>query len=390
MRALIIVDVQNDFLPGGALAVPGGDEVIPVINRLMADYDLIVATQDWHPAEHESFAAHHGRQVGDTIELHGLPQILWPVHCVQGTAGAAFAPQLDFGSVTRVFQKGDDPAVDSYSGFFDNGKRRDTGLGEFLRAEGVDEVHIAGLATDHCVKATAMDAAQLGFRTVVLQDACRGVELRRGDVQRAIREMEAAGVSVRNSGETPSRENEAFSAADADLPTEYDGRFLRVVNDNGWEYVVRRNATAVVVVVATHEGNILLVEQHRPPAKGSVLELPAGLVGDEEVTESLLTAAQRELLEETGYTAEQWTKLRACYSSPGMTNELLHYFWARSLSEHHGGGGVGEENITRHWAPLDQVERWLDQKEREGVYASNMVPAGIRLMLEQVMRGKLE
>ncbi|MCA9513807.1 MAG: bifunctional nicotinamidase/pyrazinamidase [Myxococcales bacterium] len=203
MRALILVDLQNDFLPGGALAVPEGDRVIPLANAYQADpgYDLVVATQDWHPPGHESFAsAHPGRAIGEVVDLHGLPQVLWPDHCVQGSPGADFAPGLDRGRVAAVFRKGTDPAIDSYSGFFDNGHRKATGLGDWLSERGVDEVHVLGLATDYCVRFTALDAVALGFRTVLLEDACRGVELEDGDVARAVAAMRAAGVVVRAGG----------------------------------------------------------------------------------------------------------------------------------------------------------------------------------------------
>lgn len=195
--ALILVDIQNDFLPGGALAVPRGDEVIAPVNRLMKLFGLVVATQDWHPANHGSFAASHaGRKVFEQIDLNGLPQTLWPVHCVQGTPGAAFAAGLDMSQVARMFRKGTDPAIDSYSGFFDNGRRGSTGLGEYLKDQGVTDVYVAGLASDYCVKFTALDARRLGFRTVLVSDACRGVELQPGDVANAVDQMRAAGVEV--------------------------------------------------------------------------------------------------------------------------------------------------------------------------------------------------
>jgi nicotinamidase/pyrazinamidase len=187
---LIIVDVQNDFCPGGAFAVSGGDQVVAVINRLQPEFDLVVATQDWHPADHGSFAANHpGRQPGEQIELAGLPQVLWPVHCVQGSKGAELHPGLNRERIARVFQKGADSNIDSYSGFFDNGRRASTGLGEYVKGRGVSDVYVCGLATDYCVKATALDAASLGFKTHLLQEACRGVELRPGDIERAIDEM---------------------------------------------------------------------------------------------------------------------------------------------------------------------------------------------------------
>jgi nicotinamidase/pyrazinamidase len=193
----VIVDVQNDFCPGGALPVPEGDRVVAVINRIQPGFDLVVATQDWHPADHGSFAANHpGRRPGERIELAGLPQILWPVHCVQNTPGAELHPGLDRAPIARVFPKGTDPSVDSYSGFFDNGHRRSTGLGEYLKGRGVREVYVCGLATDYCVKATALDAVALGFKTFLVEEACRGVELRAGDVRQAIRQMRKQGVVV--------------------------------------------------------------------------------------------------------------------------------------------------------------------------------------------------
>jgi nicotinamidase/pyrazinamidase len=198
MKALLLIDIQNDFLPGGALAVPGGDEVVPVANRLIPRYPFVVATRDWHPPDHGSFASQHtGRQVGEVVHLNGLPQILWPDHCVQGTPGAQFAPQLDQRGIHHVVSKGTDRAIDSYSGFFDNARRKRTGLDEVLRRKGVTEVHLLGLATDYCVKATAIDAVGHGFRTIVLIEGCRGVELAPGDCQWAIDEMRAAGVRIR-------------------------------------------------------------------------------------------------------------------------------------------------------------------------------------------------
>jgi nicotinamidase/pyrazinamidase len=195
MKALILVDIQNDFCPGGALAVPDGDAVVKVANRLMSEFPLVIATQDNHPGSHKSFAANHpGRNVYEVIDLEGLPQVLWPVHCVVGSAGAEFHPQLDTSRVTAVFPKGTDETIDSYSGFFDNGHRRATGLGDYLREKQVDEVFVMGLATDYCVKATAIDAVQLGLRTTVIEDGCRGVGLAPGDIDAAKAELRAAGV----------------------------------------------------------------------------------------------------------------------------------------------------------------------------------------------------
>ncbi|HZX95056.1 MAG TPA: bifunctional nicotinamidase/pyrazinamidase [Myxococcales bacterium] len=197
MRALILVDIQNDFLPGGALAVPRGDEVVAVANRAQEKFRLVAATQDWHPKGHGSFASQYpGRAPGEQWHLAGLPQVLWPDHCVQGSRGAAFAPGLEMNRVEAIFRKGTDPAIDSYSGFFDNGHRKSTGLGDWLRGRGVTEVHVLGLATDYCVKFTALDARGLDFRTFVWLDGSRGVELREGDVDRAVAELRAAGVQV--------------------------------------------------------------------------------------------------------------------------------------------------------------------------------------------------
>jgi nicotinamidase/pyrazinamidase len=197
MRVLVLVDIQNDFLPGGALAVPHGDEVIAVANRVQKSFDLVIATQDWHPADHKSFAANHaGRQVGDVIEVAGLSQILWPVHCVQGSPGAEFAAALDMRRVARVFQKGTEREIDSYSGFFDNGHRHATGLGEYLKQQQVDDMYVLGLATDYCVKFTALDGASLGFRVHLIEDGCRGVNLQPDDVSKAIEAMRAAGIEI--------------------------------------------------------------------------------------------------------------------------------------------------------------------------------------------------
>lgn len=202
MKALLLVDLQNDFLPGGALGVPGGDEVIPIANRLQPKFEFVVATQDWHPADHVSFAANHpGNKPGDVISLDGAPQVLWPVHCVQRTRGAELAAALDKRRIRKVFVKGADPQIDSYSGFYDNGRRRSTGLDEYLHAQGVDEVYVQGLATDYCVKATALDAVGLGFKTWLIEDACRGVNLSPGDAERAIEAMQAAGVKLVSSEE---------------------------------------------------------------------------------------------------------------------------------------------------------------------------------------------
>lgn len=197
MASFIIVDVQYDFLPGGALAVAEGDRIIPVINHLLPKFEHVVATQDWHPADHRSFAANHpGCSVGQVIDLDGLPQVLWPVHCVQGTPGAELSKELALPANIPTVRKGTDPSIDSYSGFFDNGHRKATGLRDFLKRLNGREIFVCGLATDYCVKFTALDAMQLGFTVFLIQDACRGVNLAPGDVERAVNEMRGAGVSV--------------------------------------------------------------------------------------------------------------------------------------------------------------------------------------------------
>jgi len=197
MRALIVVDMQNDFMPGGPLGVPGADEIVGLINEAIARCDLVVATQDWHPAGHGSFASNNdGRTPGELIELNGLPQVLWPDHCVQGTPGAEFVAGVRSERFAAVIRKGTDPSVDSYSGFADNGQRIRTGLDGLLRARGVEEVFVCGVATDYCVRFTAEDAAAAGFRVTLLEDAARGVELNPGDVAAALDALRAAGVSI--------------------------------------------------------------------------------------------------------------------------------------------------------------------------------------------------
>lgn len=201
MRALILVDLQYDFCPGGALAVAQGDETIAVANKLMPYFQTVVATQDWHPENHESFARQHpGKQPGQMIELAGLPQMLWPPHCVQGTHGAELHADLRRDKLTAVFPKGTDPTIDSYSGFFDNARRKPTGLEAWLKARGITQVYVMGLATDYCVKATAIDAQSLGFETWVIEDGCRTVEITPGDGERAFAEMRAAGITLVESG----------------------------------------------------------------------------------------------------------------------------------------------------------------------------------------------
>lgn len=177
MNCLIIVDVQNDFLPGGALAVKDGDLVIPVINNLQNKFDLVVATQDWHPADHKSFASsHRGKNTFEVIELDGLSQVLWPDHCVQETKGAEFSSELTTKRIEAIFRKGMNKNIDSYSGFFDNGKKKSTGMGDYLKGRAVTSVFVCGLAADYCVYFTAKDALELGFQSTIISDATKAID----------------------------------------------------------------------------------------------------------------------------------------------------------------------------------------------------------------------
>ena len=189
--------LQNDFLPGGAISVPNGDAVILLANQIQNDFKLIVATQDWHPANHVSFAANHpGRAAGEVVKTRKGSQLLWPQYCVQKTRGAELASNLSFNRVNRVFKKGTDTGIGAYSGFYDDSHTQATGMGEFLKSKRVNELFILGLATDYAVKFTALDAVGLGFKTYVYEDACRGLELKTDDVAKAIKEMTAAGVEM--------------------------------------------------------------------------------------------------------------------------------------------------------------------------------------------------
>lgn len=176
MNALLLIDIQTDFLPGGRLAVPAGDAIIPVVNALQPRFELVVASQDWHPAGHQSFASSHaGRAEFDQIELHGLPQTLWPDHCVQGHPGAELAPALATNQLEAIFRKGTNVTIDSYSAFFDNGHRKSTALADYLRGRGVTTLYLAGLAADYCVYYSALDALAAGFQTLVIEDATRAI-----------------------------------------------------------------------------------------------------------------------------------------------------------------------------------------------------------------------
>ena len=200
--ALLLVDIQNDFMPCGALPVPDGDAIVPVVNRLQPQFDLVVASQDWHPPGHMSFASSHpGREPFEVTQVDGLEQILWPDHCVQGSHGAEFVPELDTRRIEAIIRKGTNPRIDSYSALFDNGHRKATGLADFLRGRGIDSVCIAGLAADVCVLYTALDAVREGFETSLITDATRGVDMQAGDVESAFADMRAAGVRMRSAAD---------------------------------------------------------------------------------------------------------------------------------------------------------------------------------------------
>lgn len=197
MKALILVDIQNDFLPGGALAVPKGDQVIPCANKLLEhEFDVKIATKDWHPRNHGSFASNNGKQPGEMIDLAGVPQILWPVHCVQYTQGAEISNEVNSKKIDKIFFKGTDPQIDSYSTFFDNNHKKSTGLAEFLRQRKITDVYVAGLATDYCVLYSVLDAQKLGFNAYVVAEGCRGIDLQPGDSDRAFEQMKQAGAKV--------------------------------------------------------------------------------------------------------------------------------------------------------------------------------------------------
>jgi nicotinamidase/pyrazinamidase len=200
-RAFIVADVQYDFMPDGALPVQGGYDVVPIINDLMDHFELVVGLQDWHPEDHCSFASNHeGKAPGEVVEVEGIDQILWPDHCVQETRGAEFVDELASDRFDKVFRKGTDPRYDSYSGLYDNGHKKATGLTAYLREQDVETVFVAGVATDYCVKFTVLDACRDEFETLVVLDGCRGVINAAGDIEKAVAEMVEAGARVVSSG----------------------------------------------------------------------------------------------------------------------------------------------------------------------------------------------
>jgi nicotinamidase/pyrazinamidase len=192
MNALILVDIQNDSIPGGSLAVPAGDKIIPLVNDLQNSFELIVATQDWHPKHHKSFASNHqGKKPFERIQLHGMDQVLWPDHCIQGTSGAEFSTDLNMNKVEGIFRKGMVPDIDSYSGFYDNGYKRSTGLAGYLRERKVTRLFVCGLAGDYCVFFTAKDALKENFETYIIDDATRPIDS--AGYEKAKNEILAAG-----------------------------------------------------------------------------------------------------------------------------------------------------------------------------------------------------
>jgi nicotinamidase/pyrazinamidase len=195
-RALIVVDVQYDFCPGGALPVARGDEAIFVINRITHRFDRVVATQDWHPRNHVSFAGTHNRKPFEVIRIDGMEQALWPDHCVQGTHGAQLHKDFDTNDVDLIVRKGTDPAIDSYSAFIENDSKTATGLHYYLRGFAIPDVYICGLATDFCVYHSAMDARRLGFSVSVILDATRGIDVPTGSLAAAVENMKASGIRV--------------------------------------------------------------------------------------------------------------------------------------------------------------------------------------------------
>lgn len=196
MKTLIITDVQNDFLPGGALGIAGADAIIPIINQLLPKFDHVIGTKDWHPPHHVSFASTHKKKAGEVIKIGKLEQILWPDHCLQNSWGAAFSEKLSQEKIEAVFHKGVDPKIDSYSTFFDNARSRSTGLSEYLIKRGLNDLYFVGLATDYCIYYSVLDALDLGFKAAVIQDACRAINLHPDDEKKALHTMKKRGAKI--------------------------------------------------------------------------------------------------------------------------------------------------------------------------------------------------
>jgi len=202
MKALILIDLQYDFLPNGSLAVDRSDEILPIINNIQLKFDHIIATRDWHPANHKSFASNHnGKKPGDIIELQGLQQVLWPDHCVQGSPGAEITANINQAKIDYIIYKGTNTEIDSYSAFFDNGRLKQTELDSYLKRNGISTIYVAGLTTDYCVYFTVLDGLSLGYNVFVIEDACRAVNLNPGDSEKALKDMKEKGAKIIQSSE---------------------------------------------------------------------------------------------------------------------------------------------------------------------------------------------
>jgi nicotinamidase/pyrazinamidase len=197
-NALLIIDVQNDFCPGGSLPVPEGDKIITIINKISGNFYKVIATQDWHPADHISFAVNHNKKPYEKIKIGDIEQVLWPIHCVPGTYGADFHRDLMLNYVDLILRKGTDSRIDSYSAFFENDKKTETGLKHYLKGLKIKDIYICGLATDYCVYYTAIDAKKSGFNTYVILDATRGVNVPEGNVENTINDMKKRGIEIIN------------------------------------------------------------------------------------------------------------------------------------------------------------------------------------------------
>jgi nicotinamidase/pyrazinamidase len=197
MKVLVVVDMQNDFMPGGPLGVATANALVPIINQLMTRFPLVVASQDWHPSDHCSFAINHtGKKTGDVVAIEGISQILWPAHCIQNTFGAELVADLNQELITSIFHKGTDKNIDSYSAFFDNAKRKKTSLDDYLRACAATELYFCGVATDYCVLYSILDAIDLGYKSHIVLDACRGINLKPTDVDNALAAITARGGKI--------------------------------------------------------------------------------------------------------------------------------------------------------------------------------------------------
>ncbi len=202
-NCLIITDIQNDFCPGGALAVAGGNEIIPIVNSLTQKFDKVAATQDWHPSDHVSFAATHDKELYDVITIDGIQQVMWPVHCVQGSLGADFHKDLDLRPVDLIIRKGSHRNIDSYSTFMENDKKTFTGLHSYLQGFSIRDLYFCGLATDYCVYYSAVDARNMGFNVSVILDACRGVDVPAGNIVATVQAMKERGIRILNHDDLP-------------------------------------------------------------------------------------------------------------------------------------------------------------------------------------------